>query len=328
MPRPPQGRLLKRCPQIGAKRAVLRAPAAKIGDMPTTSRAARRRAELASWVRARQGISHSSDIRAAGFTVHDVAGAVSAGMLNRVRRSWLVTPECDSRRVAAARVGGRVTCISAAAIRGFWLPDSATDEKTHVAVQGTASRIDSDAVRVHWGSGPAPTGRNETEEPTLNVLFHVAHCLPRREALPVWESAIRKKAVAAEVLARVAWRSSGAGALAAVASALSDSGLETLFVDGMRRAGVDVVQQVWIDGHPVDGLIGSSLVTQLDGFAHHSNAADRRRDLEADARLVLRGYVVLRFDYYQVLFQWDQVRDTILTAMAQGAHRRPVLAAR
>ncbi|WP_426324591.1 endonuclease domain-containing protein [Microbacterium sp. E-13] len=296
--------------------------------MPAVSRAASRQVELVAWVRKRHGVAHSSDIRAAGYTVHDIAGAVSAGLLSRVRRSWLVTPECDSRRLAAARVGGRATCVSAAAIQGFWLPDSAVDQQTHVAVPGTASRINSEAVRIHWGNGPAPTGRNQTEEPILNVLFHVARCLPRRDALCVWESAVRKKAVAADVLARVAWRSGEATALAGVASALSDSGLESIFVDALRETGVSVTQQVWIDGHPVDGLIGSSLVAQLDGFAHHSGAADRRRDLEADARLVMRGYVVLRFDYYQVLFQWDQVREAILTAIAQGAHKRPVLALR
>ena len=92
----------------------------------------------------------------------------------------------------------------------------------------------------------------------------------------------------------------------------------------MRRARVDVAQQIWIDGHPLDGLIGDSLAIQLDGFEYH-RGADRRRDLAADARLVLRGYVVLRFDYEQILFDWESVLDTILTAMAQGAHRRPVL---
>lgn len=294
--------------------------------MPTTSHAVNRRAALVAWIRARHGIAHSSDLRAAGFSVYDIAGAVSEGLLNRVRRSWIATPSCDTRLLTAASVGGRVTCISAAALHGLWVPESAADEKTHVAVAGTASRIGSDALRIHWGSGPAPTSRNQVEDPILNTLFHVAHCVPRREALAVWESAIRKKAASPDVLARVAWRSTQAAALAAVASALSDSGLETHLVDGLREVGVSVAQQVWIDDHPVDGLIGNSLVTQIDGFAHHSSPADRRRDLEADARLVLRGYVVLRFDYHQMLFQWDRVRDTILTAMAQGAHRRPVRA--
>jgi len=296
--------------------------------MPASNNSAARRAELAAWIFARGGVAHSSDIRAAGFTGYDIAGAVTAGILTRVRRSWLIAPGCDERRIAAASVSGRVTCVSAAALHGFWVPASAADERTHVAVAGTASRISHDAIRVHWGNGPAPTAKNATDDPVLNVLFHVAQCLARPDALAVWESAVRKKSVAPEVLARVAWRSTEAAAIAAVASSLSDSGLETAFVDGLRRAGVSVEQQVWIDGHPLDGLIGTSLAIQLDGFAHHSDATDRRRDIEADARLVTRGYVVLRFDYYQVLFQWEQVLETILTAMAQGVHNRPVLALR
>lgn len=289
-----------------------------------------RHRELLSWLDERDGVAHSSDLRAAGFTVYEIAECVRAGALQRVRRSWLATADCDGRRLAAAAVSGRLTCISAARVRGWWVPDAAAGapEKIHVAVASTASRIGSDGLRLHWGRGPTPTGRNTTEDPALNVLFHVAHCLPMPDAVAVWESAIRKRAVAAEILPFVAWRSAQAAELAAVAGSLSDSGLESLFSDGMRRAGVMVRQQVWIDGHPVDGLIGRSLVVQIDGFAHHSSAADRRRDLEADARLVTRGYVVLRFDYYQLLFQWSHVLLTIQTAIAQGVHRRPVVTER
>ncbi len=296
--------------------------------MPKTSpdRLDARRAELVDWLRKRDGVAHTSDARVAGFTGYEIADAVRAEVMRRVRRSWLVAPDCDERRVAAASVSGRVTCLTAAAMRGFWVPaaEETNEEPTHIAVASTAARVSSPLLRLHWGHGPAPTARNANEDPVLNVLFHVAHCLPQVEALAVWESAIRKKAIASDVLPRVAWRSSQATALASVASSLSDSGLETIFVDGMRRVGVAVRQQVWLDGRPVDGLIGDSLVVQLDGFAYHSSPADRRRDIEADARLVLRGFVVLRFDYHQLLFQWDQVLETILTAMAQGAHERPV----
>ncbi len=289
---------------------------------PVESRTDTRQQELLSWIRGRNGVAHTSDARAAGYSPYEIALVVAAGELRRVRRSWLVTPTCDERRVSAAAVGGRLTCVTAAKIHGVWVPNQ---DETHVAVAGTTSRLDATGLKLHWGAGPAPVGRNATEDPPVNVLFHVARCLPRADALAVWESAIRKQLVSAAVLAHVAWRSADAVALAAVASSLSDSGLETHFVNGMRRAGVAVQQQVWIDGHPVDGLIGTSLVIQIDGFEHHSSATDRRRDIEADARLILRGYVVLRFDYYQILFQWDSVRETVLTAMAQQAHRRPVL---
>lgn len=288
-----------------------------------------RRSELLAWIAKRNGVAHTSDARAAGFRDHEIAAAVTSARLRRVRRSWLVTPECDARRVAAASVGGRVTCVSAAAMRGLWVPHGSADRPdlavTHVAVAGTSSRHETAGLHMHWSVGPAPVGRNANEDPLLNVLFHVAQCLPRLDALAIWESAIRQKLTDPGVLRRVAWRRAEARAIADVASALSDSGVETRFVDGMRRAGVSVRQQVWLDGRPVDGLIGTSLVVQVDGFVHHSTAADRRRDIAADARLVARGFTVLRFDYQQVLFDWPLVLDTVLTAMAQGAHTRPVL---
>ncbi|GAB6857228.1 DUF559 domain-containing protein [Microbacterium xylanilyticum] len=59
---------------------------------------------------------------------------------------------------------------------------------------------------------------------------------------------------------------------------------------------------------------------QLDGFEHHSGAEQRRRDIRADARLALRGYTVLRFDYAQVMFEQAFVQETVRAAMAQGLH--------
>jgi len=268
-------------------------------------------------MRRRDGIAHSSDLRASGFADRAVAEAVRRGELRRVRRSWLATEECDPRHVAAASVGGRVTCLSAAALRGLWTPEHA---EVHVAVAGNASRFAAVGVLVHWAAGPAPTSRAMVEDPLLNVLFHVARCASRADALAVWESALRLRLTDVEVLRAVAWRSVRARDLAAVASDLSDSGVETRFLDLMRGIGVAVRQQVWIDGHPVDALIGERLVVQLDGFAHHQGR-DRRRDLRADARLAVRGFTVLRFDYQQVLFDPEHVLDTVRVAMAQRLHR-------
>jgi len=99
-----------------------------------------------------------------------------------------------------------------------------------------------------------------------------------------------------------------------------DSGVETEFLLLMKAIGIGVRQQVWIDRRPVDALIGEKLVVQLDGFEHHSSAPARRRDIQADARLRLRGFTVLRFDYYQVFFRPELVQDLVLAAVAQGLH--------
>lgn len=139
-------------------------------------------------------------------------------------------------------------------------------------------------------------------------------------ALAIWESALNRRLIGAEVLERVVWQGAQARRLAGVASSLSDSGLETEFLLLMRSIGVVVRQQVLLDGRRVDALIARRLVVQLDGFAHHSDPASRRRDIEADARLRLRGYTVLRFDYHQVFFMPDLVADIVRAALAQRLH--------
>ncbi|WP_149085066.1 MULTISPECIES: DUF559 domain-containing protein [Microbacterium] len=244
--------------------------------------------------------------------------AVQEGTLERVRRSWLLVPDVDPRRRAAASVGGRVTCVSAAALAGWW--DVGAPE-VHVALPRTASRFDRDGVHVHCARGPVPVHARATVDPTLDVLFQVARCQPPVEARMIWESAIRLGAVELDTIARVRWRCDAATHLARTVRGRSDSGPETVFVERMRAIGIEVRQQVWVDGHPLDGVIGERLAIQIDGFRHHSAAGDRRRDLAADARLALRGYTVLRFDYHQVMVDGRHIEDTVLTALAHGLHR-------
>jgi very-short-patch-repair endonuclease len=279
--------------------------------------------QLRSWIEARDGVVHTTEVRAAGFSTHDIALAESAGTILRVRRSWLATTACEPIRLRAASMSGRITCVSAAQRRHLWIPRlDETMMRPHIAVRPTSSRFDAEGVNVHWASGPMAVSRGAIEDPMVNVLFHIARCLDQVDALAVWESALRKQLVDPAVLSRVRWGSSRARELAALASVLSDSGLETVFVAGIRRLALPIRQQVWLAGHPVDALIGDRLVVQLDGFEHHQ-AADRRRDLRHDAELVLLGYTVLRFDFQQIFFDWAYVETAVLTAVAQGLHLAP-----
>lgn len=275
------------------------------------------RLALLQWMHQHDGIAHSQTLRAAGYSDHDIRSAVGHGDLQRVRRSWLAVRACDPRRLAAAAIGGRPTCASAAALAGLWNVGADT---VHVAVARTASRLDRKGVTIHTAVGPVPVSRYETSEPILNVLFHVARCLPRGDALAIWESAVRRNKVDVDVLERVRWRSAAASDLAAVVGSRSDSGPETAFVALMRDVGVTVKQQAWVDGHPLDGLIGDRLGIQIDGFAHHSSPKDRRRDIRADARLALRGFTLLRFDVFQVTQRGFEVQQVVLQAIAQGLH--------
>lgn len=177
------------------------------------------------------------------------------------------------------------------------------------------------AVR-HWSRGPVPVHPHALVEPPENLLAHAADCLPFEQSLVLWESAVRTGAVSLAVIAGLPIRSRRAKALLDVCSELSDSGLESVFVARLRRGLVPVRQQVPLLGHRVDALVGDRLVCQLDGFAHHRSAADRRRDLDHDRRLALAGYTVLRFDYARVMFAWQLVEQQIRLALAQSAGRQ------
>lgn len=272
---------------------------------------------LPAWMRQRHGIAHSSDLRAAGYSAWEVRCAVEAGTLERVHRSWLVSAECSPARRRAALVSGRITCVTAAREKGLWTP--AADE-VHVAVATTASRNKCSGLVVHWSQGPLPVPRFGVDEPLLNVLFHVARCLEPVEAATVWESALRTGAVTLAQLRRTQWGTPRATRVLERVGGQSDSGVETTFLGIARTCGIEVRQQVLIDGHPVDALIGERLVVQLDGFEFHGAARDRRRDLRQDARLALLGYTVLRFDYQQIMFDARYVMETLMNAIAQGLH--------
>ncbi|PRB19117.1 DUF559 domain-containing protein [Microbacterium sp. MYb62] len=159
-----------------------------------------------------------------------------------------------------------------------------------------------------------------TVEEWIRAQNGVAHTSARHLA-GFSEHSVRRDAVDIDVLERVQWRSRAADDLAARVGDRSDSGPETAFIALMHGIGVAVRQQVWVDGHPLDALIGERLGIQIDGFAHHGAAKDRRRDIRADARLALRGYTILRFDVQQVLYDARYVEQMVQGAIAQGLHR-------
>ncbi len=135
----------------------------------------------------------------------------------------------------------------------------------------------------------------------------------------MWESATNQRLVTPAQLRRIRWRSRVAQRLARSVTHLSDSGIESMFVWRCRRAGIRTVQQVWLEGRPVDALIGARLVVQLDGWAYHSDPAQRRADIRHDRALVACGYTVLRFDYRDVVHDWPRVLGELRRAIAMAA---------
>lgn len=281
--------------------------------------------ELREWVVERGGIVHRAAAADAGYDVRRVRAAARAGTVDILRQRWIAVASIPDDLRIAALAGARLACVSAARRRGWWMPPRA-DNSLHLHVTpGSAS----DGIprpfdgRVHWTRPLAPPSRSSLIESVEDSLAHIATCLGREDALVVWESASKVEHLDPGALRLVRWRSARARETAHAMGGLSDSGLETIVVTRLRAVGLPVRQQVVIAGRPVDALVGTYLVIQTDGWEFHSSAAQRRRDIEHDAELRLRGFTVLRLSYDQVVHDWPAVERIVLRAVAAGFHLSP-----
>ncbi|WP_431802080.1 endonuclease domain-containing protein [Microbacterium sp. bgisy203] len=279
--------------------------------------------DIAALVSSHGGIAHRQRVLDAGVHPLRLRAAIAGGVVQRVRRYWVATTSAPPALVAAADSTARLACVSAARHRGWWMPrDAPTDLHLHVHPRAQAPRTDHrrPPVVTHWTRPLVAVSRYDLVESIADTLQHVADCLPREQAVVLWESAVRIHGLRIDELSRVRWRSPAAREVCAVLSGQSGSGIETIFVVRMRPWGLPLRQQVRLAGHDVDALIGERLVVQLDGFAFHSSSADRTRDLAHDRALIALGYTVLRFSYTEVIYRWPEVERALARAIAQGAH--------
>lgn len=277
--------------------------------------------DLLTWLTSRGGIAHRADAAAHRHSPDHVRAAIRSGTVRRIRAQWIALPDAPADMVEAAASGGRITCISLARRRGWWIPEGA-DERLHLHVGTNSSSHGVDAVR-HWNAPLLDRGQRMLTASVEDALAHIAHCFDAEEARSIWESAIKVEALDIESLRRVPWRDRRSKELALSVRGGSDSGLETIVVVRLSSWGVPVRQQVVLGGHAVDIVIGSHLIVQIDGFAYHSSSADRSRDVAHDAELRLRGYTVLRFTYAQIVHEWERVERIIGAAIVRGLHLSP-----
>lgn len=279
---------------------------------------------LVTWLSTREGIAHRADATARGFSPSHVRAAIRANRVRRIRSTWIALDSAPAELLAAAGAAGRLTCLSLARRRRWWIPNSqdTADDRHHLQVGPNAHRLRDDVV-LHWATPLVDRGDRVLEASVEDALAHIARCLSHEEALVIWESAVKVEHLDLESVRAVRWPDAASRHCANTIRGMSDSGLETIFVVRLSPWGVPLRQQVLLAGHRVDVLIGTHLVVQLDGFAFHSSSADRTRDVAHDAQLRLRGYTVLRFTYAQVVHDWAHVETTVAAAIARGLHLRP-----
>lgn len=276
----------------------------------------------------RGGLIATHELLARGESKASIRAALRREVIRRVRKGWYCASSLPELHVRAARVGGRLTCESAAARLGVWLPT--TDGRLHVAVEPDRTQLrrsDEHTVRrrsepepeveIHWADDR--TAGSRVEVPIDQMLVDLSRCHDPEYVLVAAKSALHARLIDSDGLARALDRMPARHrAVVGRARPESESGGETLFVSRMRALGILCRQQVWIGRDRVDALIGECLVVEIDGRAFHDRARDNRRD----ARLIRRGYRVLHFDSDQILNEWPAVLATVITAISRGDHLR------
>jgi very-short-patch-repair endonuclease len=256
--------------------------------------------------------------------------AVDAGTVLRAGRGRYVLPECADPWLAATRLDGAVSHVSAAMHWG--LDVVARPVQPHVTVGRNRHDLPPVRATVHWANlgGPDLDARQPVTSP-LRTILDCARSLPFGEALAVADSALRRGLVASRELQAAAEDLQGAGrgrvgqvvrnADGRAASGL-ESGLRAIFIRGRIRgfqpqlvvrddeffARVDL-------GDPV-----RRIVAEADSFEHHGHRSALVADCRRYNELVVRGWLVLRFAWEHVMFDPDWVEST-LRASIGGRHR-------
>lgn len=258
-------------------------------------------------------------LRALGVTWYAMWRAVSDGRALRVRRGAYALPAADAAAVAVVRLGGVLSCTSAARCLGLPV---LVECCIHLTVPRSWGHARLAGVRVHRRD----LDSDEHDEVSTGLLRTVLDCareLSVREAVAIGDAALRTGLTTGE-LETAASREMGRGAPAirravALMDGCSESPIESCLRLLLREFG-RVEAQVLIAGvGRVDFLVDRWLVVEADGFAHHSTRDHYREDRRRANALAARGYVLLRFTYEDAVHRPEYVVETVRAVLARRA---------
>ena len=261
------------------------------------------------------GVYSTRSLDARGLRRADLRRAVESGALHRVRRGWYAVPNARPEIVAAARIGGRLTCLDALRHHGVWsLPSGGL----HVRVSSGVSlgRVAA-GVHIHWRPERLEPGLDDPAE----ALRMAASCVDLRQLVIAADSVANSRVLSPSQLRDVLDATPRGRRARALHDPAAESGIETMLRLALRRHRLHVRSQVNIPGvGRVDFVIGQRLVVEADGFEWHGGRDAFERDRSRDRELVRRGHVVLRSSYRQIVDDLDLVVRAILDVVRRRDH--------
>ena len=259
----------------------------------------------------------TGDLRQAGLTKRQIAAAVVAGSLVRVRLGRYLPAQTAPELIDAAVLGGRVDCVSLLRLLGVFVQHASG---LHVRFPPHATRIPShpSSLRRHWLPSVAPA--NAVVVDTVEALVQAVRCQPPRAAVATldsaWNLGVADEAAIDEVFRQLPRRFQ---VLRGLLDHRAESGTESLTRLLLRTLGCRIDVQVRIAGvGRVDFVVDGWLIVECDSRQFHStwesHASDRRRDAAA----LEHGFVTVRLLAVDILSRPDAVREQLGRIIDRG----------
>lgn len=249
-----------------------------------------------------------------GLTRRHIAQCVRDGSLLRVRRDRYVPATTPPDVIRAARLGGRVDCVTLLSMLGVFVLGH---RELHIQVTVGASRLPPrpPGVKRHWRETKA--GREDLHADLIEALTQSCRCQEPRAAVATLDSAWHLGLIGeddlAEIFGRLPVRFRG---LRRLLDQRSESGPETFMRLMLRMMGCRIEVQPVVRGvGRVDFIVDGWLIIECDSEAHHSGWDAQKRDRRRDLRAAALGYTTIRPIAEDILYHRDEVFASIRAAI-------------
>lgn len=250
-----------------------------------------------------------------------IRAALTAGTIRRIAKGVYALPEAPPALTAARSQGGAVSHLSAA--QHWRLGVLAAPSLPHVTLPiGRQRRRAGLPCVVHWADVPVI---DDVTTPIRTVL-DCARTLPMNEALTVADSALHLGLVDHDELLDASARLVGPNRrriqqVVRLADRRAESVLESALRAILIEEGIDgfepqvPVRDAGFSARLDLGHRQRRIGLEADGFEHHGGRTAFVRDCRRQVNLSLRGWLVLRFSWEDVMYGRDWVVEAVRGAL-------------
>lgn len=241
---------------------------------------------------------------------HKIAKAVQAGLLIAVRRGQYLPSNASEIDVRAARLGGRLDCLSLLVQAGVFVKDR---PDLHLQITPHSSRqpkVPKGVVR-HWRA--TESGADDLRVPLIEALAQSVRCQNPRDAIATLDNAAHLGILDDDGMVAVFDQLPDRfRVLRGMVDRRSESGPESLVRLMARGLGFRVrVQVEHADVGRVDLELDGWLVVECDSQAHHSDWDQQLVDYRRDLTLAAQGYCVLRLVAEDIMYRPEVVLEAL-----------------